>query len=178
MKRSLVVMFSIFSLNSHSIENETLSNYAEMIHKACGNEMVEMINKYGKSFLCVTTNSSANSMNSSFITDDLEGEGRINMPIRFSGLHYEVPGDKFSALNYSYNISDMNAVESLLISGLGLTLDQQGHKVCRESLRDFQDKSKNLDKDYVDKKTTSKDYELWHRVYIDAISNINKFCPN
>ncbi|WP_329909919.1 hypothetical protein [Serratia quinivorans] len=173
MKKTLTLFLLFISHHSYADEIMEQNDHTKMIQAACADLMNQTQKQYGKSFFCNTNDQIAGTLNAAFIVKSLDKTEGGAM-IRFSDVYYEEPGNLLSTLHYSYNISDMNAVTSMIQVGQGLTTKQMNVMVCKNGMSDFQNKITKNNEDFKNKKINKELHEVLNSTLNDGIKNFNK----
>lgn len=176
MRKLIAFMFIALPLSSFAKTDEIKSNHANMIQAACASLMRDVQQQYGKSFFCKTTNEIAAGSNAAFLVENLNPNAVGNL-IRFSNVYYEDPNNTLSTLHYDYDQGDLDLAIAYIQAGGGLTSRQQAHMACRNALAQMKQNADETNRQYRDKKISGSEYEATHSVQLDAMSAIEKQCP-
>ncbi|WP_141742686.1 hypothetical protein [Aeromonas hydrophila] len=169
-------------LESQSRGEKQLDNHANMIQSACAFLMKDVLYQYGRTFFCETTNETANYMNAAYLSTSVSPPTRNGIPIegfpiKFDNLYYSRAGDPLSTLNYSYNILDFDTAIAMIKSGGGVTEKQRDYLVCRYSIGEINKLINENNKSLIEKRLSSRDYEISRTHLLGTISRLEKQCP-
>lgn len=169
----LLVAFTTLIKTGNVLAEEVKSERTEMIQAACSYMMSDIEKKYGRTFICHTSNRLTAAGDSAIVNEYLHMESP-GFLIRFYNMSYEDPANKAMTLYYSYDADDYNAIVSSIRSGKGLTHKQIDFQVCKSAVIDFEvDKYKN-EIDYEKKKIDKKMFEMLNAAFDESISNFKK----
>ncbi|HBC0585240.1 TPA: hypothetical protein I3599_000493 [Enterobacter cloacae] len=171
MKKLLVLL--AFPLFAQANEYEVKTDQAKLVQAACSSLMRDVMQQYGKSFFCKTSNAMAESANASLLVENTTPNATGHL-IRFTDVFNDASGN----IHYSYNVSDYNQAINYIKVGGGLTEKQQSHQVCRSTINTMKNNAADTDKKYIKKEISQKEYDAIHKFQMNAISNMEKQCPN
>ena len=171
MKKLLVLL--AFPLLAQANEYEAKTDHAKMVQAACSSLMRDVMQQYGKSFFCNTSNAMAESANASMLVENMNPNSTGHL-IRFTDLFYDASGN----IHYSYNINDYNKAINYIKVGGGLTEKQQSHQLCRNAVNTMKKNIDETDRKYMNKEISPKEYDEMHKAQLQAMSNMEQQCPN
>lgn len=171
MKKLLVLL--AFPLFAQANEYEVKTDQAKIVQAACSSLMRDVMQQYGKSFFCKTSNAMAESANASMLVETTNTNATGHL-IRFTDVFYDASGN----IHYSYNVSDYNQAINYIKVGGGLTEKQQSHQICRSAVAAMRKNMDETDRKYINKEIAPKEYDAMHEAQLQAISNMEKQCPN
>lgn len=174
MKKIIALIFLFTSFGSHASEELTI--HSQQIQAACESLMSELLQEYGKSFICVVDNNIAAAQSAAFATDHPR-PGSGGYMVHVYDITADDPSDPISTMHFSYDEKDIANLKMFLSSGEGLTKKELAQKSCQMKVDEMNQNIKENNDKLKYKEISTSEYETSNSIFID-LRNRFQTCVN